>query len=203
MHVIKRGHNRGHCFVDARDCELYLACLRELASKHRCRLHAYCLMPNHIHLFLTPDDPQACESLMRPLGQRYAQYFNRRHRRTGSVWEGRFRSCIVDTARYVLACYRYIEMNPVEAALAASPSGYEWSSFNANSGVRTDPALAPHAEYLALGAEPRSRAAAYTGLFKQPLDAAMVDAIRKATQAGDPLGLELGDGARAPSPVKG
>jgi REP element-mobilizing transposase RayT len=140
VHIVQRGHNRAPCFVSPRDYELYLLHPRELAAKFQCAMHAYCLMPNHVHMLMTPPSRDACGRYMRQLGQRYVQYFNRRYRRTGSLWEGRFKSCIVDTARYVLACYRYIEMNPVQPALVVRPQDYQWSSFTINAG---------HPEYLA------------------------------------------------------
>ncbi|HYN13478.1 MAG TPA: transposase [Burkholderiales bacterium] len=102
MHIIQRGNNRGACFHTDSDYLVYLLHLRELSGKFDCSVHAYCLMPNHVHLLLTPRSPDSCMGLMRDLGQRYVQYFNRRHRRTGTLWEGRFRSCIAESARYVL-----------------------------------------------------------------------------------------------------
>src|SRR5258706_826975 len=117
LHIIQRGNNRGACFVDESDYRLYLLHLRELAFKLECRVHAYCLMTNHVHLLLTPVSSDACVALMRDLGQRYVQYFNRRHHRTGTLWEGRFRSCVAESASYALACYRYIELNPVRASM--------------------------------------------------------------------------------------
>lgn len=117
LHVIQRGHNRNACFREESDYLVYLAHLRQLSAKHGCALHAYCLMTNHVHLLLTPGAAGACTALMRDLGRRYVQYFNRRYRRSGTLWEGRFRSCIAESAHYVLGCYRYIELNPVRAAM--------------------------------------------------------------------------------------
>lgn len=134
VHIIQRGNNRGACFHADSDYLVYLLHLRELSSKFDCSVHAYCLMPNHVHLLLTPGSPDSCTGLMRDLGQRYVQYFNRRHRRSGTLWEGRFRSCVAESARYVLACYRYIELNPVRAGLVSDPRAYPWSSFRANVG---------------------------------------------------------------------
>lgn len=116
----------------------------------QCELHAYCLMTNHVHLLLTPQDSEACSLLMRDLGRSYVQYFNRRHDRTGTLWEGRFRSCIVESAGYVLACYRYVELNPVRAGMVNHPSSYAWSSHAVNAGMRADPAVLPHCEFTAL-----------------------------------------------------
>jgi putative transposase len=187
VHVIQRGNNRAACFRTSSDYLFYLLHLRELAKKHECDAHAYCLMPNHVHLLMTPPSAAACGALMRELGQRYVQYFNRRYQRTGSLWEGRFRSCITDTAEYVLACYRYIELNPVRAGIVQRPAEYEWSSHGANAGRNSDSLLVPHIEYLALGSDAEVRTRNYVGMFEQPLEPSMVGVIRKATNAGYPL----------------
>jgi len=189
-HVIQRGNNRGACFRIASDYLAYLSYLRTLSAKFECALHAYCLMPNHIHLLMTPASAEACAGMMRELGQRYARYFNRRYARTGTLWEGRFRSCVTDSARYVLACYRYIELNPVRAGLALRPDGYEWSSHAVNIGRRTNVFLCMHPEFEALGTSLEARIQAYAGLIEQALDPAIVGAIRKATNSGQRLGTE-------------
>ena len=190
LHVIQRGNNRSACFVSDSDRLLYLLHLGDLSKKFSCAVHAYCLMPNHVHLLLTPGAAQDCAALMRELGQRYVQYFNRRYKRSGTLWEGRFRSCVAESASYVLACYRYIELNPVRACIVAKPDDYLWSSFRANSGARTESLLSPHLEYLALGAHPAARSAAYVGLFERALEPSLLDGIRNATNGGYPLGSE-------------
>ena len=187
VHVIQRGHNRAACFRHDADYLVYLSHLRHLAHKHECEVHAYCLMTNHVHLLLTPPSVESCSALMRDLGQRYVQYFNARHVRTGTLWEGRFRSCLVESARYVLACYRYIELNPVRAAMVNHPGGYLWSSFAVNSGARSDPLVTAHAEFAALATEGEKRHAAYRGLFDTALDEPLLRAIRDATNGGYPL----------------
>jgi putative transposase len=125
--------------------------------------------------------------MMRDLGRHYVPYFNRRHERTGTLWEGRFRSCIVESARYVLACYRYIELNPVRARMVAEPRAYPWSSFAANSGAHHDSSLSPHAEFDALALDRGNRCDAYRGLFDDQLDEASLTTIRDATNGGYPL----------------
>ena len=189
-HIIQRGNNRAPCFKVDGDYLVYLANLRELSARLECAVHAYCLMTNHVHLLLTPPSAAACTALMRDLGQRYVQYFNRRHERTGTLWEGRFRSCVAESARYVLACYRYIERNPVRAGMVEHPAAYLWSSYSANTGRRTDPLLSPHVEFLALGSDSSARHAAYTNLHEESLDAPLLEAIRLATNGGYPLGSE-------------
>ena len=192
VHIIQRGNNRAACFVSERDYCLYLLHVRELSQKFECSIHAYCLMPNHVHLLMTPLSAAACTGFMRELGQRYVQYFNRRYGRSGSLWEGRFRSCITDSASYVLACYRYIELNPVRACLVSRACDYEWSSYRINAGQRSGPMIEAHPEYLALGLELQARLKASVGLFDQALEPSLVTAIRKATHAGYPLGSEPG-----------
>ena len=187
VHVIQRGVNRAACFRGDSDYLAYLALLRELSRKHGCAIHAYCLMTNHVHLLITPAKPDSCPAMMRDIGRRYVPYFNRRHERTGTLWEGRFRSCIVQSARYVLACYRYIELNPVRARMVAEPAAYLWSSHAANAGLRSDPSVSPHAEFDALHADGERRRFAYRALFNDRLDEALLEAIRDSTKSGYPL----------------
>jgi putative transposase len=187
VHVIQRGNNRVACFRHDNDYLMYLAHLRQLSEKYDCALHAYCLMTNHVHLLLTPQTAGACTGLMRDLGQRYVQYFNGRHERTGTLWEGRFRSCIAESALYVLGCYRYIELNPVRAGMVDHPTGYLWSSYAVNSGLRSDPLISCHPEYLALAIDAESRHSAYRAMFDQRLEPGLQKAIRDATNGGYPL----------------
>ena len=186
MHAIQRGHNREACFREHGDRAVYLSHLRELSTDLQCPLHAYCLMTNHVHLLVTPSRHDSLATLMRCPGQRYVQYFNRHHQRSGTLWEGRFRSCLTESRRYVLACYRYIEMNPVRAGMVSAPGEYRWSSHLANIGLSGDALLNPHGEFLALGRDAESRRRAYQELFLRD-DATEADAIREATNGGYPL----------------
>jgi putative transposase len=179
--------DRAACFRADADYLVYLSNLRQLSSKHGCALHAFCLMTNHVHLLLTPDRAESCTAMMRDLGQRYVPYFNSRYGRTGTLWEGRFRSCVAESARYVLACYRYIELNPLRACMVTDPAGYLWSSYAVNSGARADPSLTPHSEFSALAGEAEARYRAYRELFEQQLDEPLLAAIRDATNTGYPL----------------
>src|SRR5207244_9793676 len=145
------------------------------------------LMTNHVHLLLTPTDASGAANLMYRIGQRYVPYFNRRYVRTGTLWEGRFKSCLVDSARYVLGCYRYIECNPIEAGMVAAPASYPWSSYRGNAGIAENKLLRPHPEYEALGCDSASRHAAYRCLFESAIDANLLKAIRAATLGGYPL----------------
>lgn len=187
LHVIQRGVDRAACFRAEADYLVYLSQLRRLSAKHGCEVHAYCLMTNHVHLLLTPATAGSCTALMRDLGQRYVPYFNGRHGRTGTLWEGRFRSCIAESARYVLACYRYIELNPVRAGMVNHPAGYLCSSHAVNSGSCSDPFLSPHPEFVALATDSENRHGAYRALFNEAMDEPLLRAIRDATNTGYPL----------------
>ena len=168
LHVVQRGNNRNACFREDADYLTYLGFLRHLSGKYACDVHAYCLMTNHVHLLLTPADGERCALLMRDLGRGYVPYFNRRYGRSGTLWEGRFRSCLAESARYVLACYRYIELNPVRAGMASAAGGYRWSSHSGNCGARKDPLLKPHAEYVALGNEVAARCDTFKSTVLEP-----------------------------------
>jgi putative transposase len=188
MHIVQRGNNRQICFREEQDRRFYLFHLRRLLRTGRCALHAYCLMTNHVHLLVTAEQADGCAVLMKHLGQLHTQYVNRNYGRTGSLWEGRFRSCLVQSEAYLLACYRYIEMNPVRAGLVASARDYLWSSHLANIGEVHEPSVTPHAEYLALGEDDGERHAVYQRLFGVELQVARIDEIRVATNGNFALG---------------
>jgi putative transposase len=188
VHVTQRGNNRGRCFFSDGDRLAYLRLLRQFAASSECALHAYCLMPNHVHLLLTPQSRESCAALMKSLGQHYVQHVNRVQGRTGTLWEGRFWSSVCAAERYVLACYRYIELNPVRAGLSDGPAGYPWSSYRSNAQGERDDLLAPHECYLALAESPAARRRAYVGLFAWELGFADIDEIRRASRSGRPMG---------------
>jgi putative transposase len=187
LHVYQRGNNHQECFRDRNDRVVYRAIMRDLFTTRPCALHAYCLMTNHVHLLMTPQDMTACALLMRDLAGCYAAYFNRRHRRSGTLWEGRFGSCVVDSTLYVLGCYRYIELNPVRAGMTGTALDYEWSSARDNCGQAHSQLLAPHAEYAALGADDAVRQRAYRQLLDIGEDPLARKALREATGSGLPL----------------
>jgi putative transposase len=188
VHVIQRGNNRQACFFADEDYRFFLVQLAGLAKRFRCALHAYVLMTNHFHLLLTSELSNGPSLLMKFLGQRYVQYVNRTYRRTGSLWEGRFRSGLVQTDRYLLACYRYVEMNPVRANMVRHPIEYRWSSFAVNAEGKSSSWITPHGEYLALGLEAQTRRAAYRGLFDSELDQQVLQDIRVSTHGGYVIG---------------
>ena len=122
QHVIQRGNNRQVIFADEADCRLYLDTLKEACERFACHVHAYVLMTNHVHLLMTPDCKAGIGKVMQSLGRRYVQYFDYRYRRSGTLWEGRYRAALLDTEPYLLTCYRYIELNPLRAGMVASPA---------------------------------------------------------------------------------
>ena len=190
-HLLQRGVNRSPCFFSHKDHETYLAYLDELSNKFDCSIHAYVLMTNHAHLLVTPDDERGISLMMKHLGQRYVQYVNRTHKRTGGLWEGRFRSSFVDREYYLMCCYRYIEMNPVRAGLVHHPRDYVWSSYRANAEGIASTIIKPHAVFLNLAANVHERQDVYRRLFDSDLDASLVDEIRKRTNGGFAIGNEL------------
>jgi len=188
LHIIQRGNNRSACFYADEDYALYLHHLVVLAREFHCAVHAYVLMTNHVHLLLTAALPDGPSLLMKHLGQRYVQYVNRSYRRSGTLWEGRFRSSIVQERGYFLRCHCYIELNPVRANMVSHPRDYRWSSFPANAGPASSRLLTPHGEYLALGRNDNERGAAYRELFRSELDPTQLDEIRTAANGGFALG---------------
>ena len=190
QHVIQRGNNRQATFIVDEDYRLFLAYLGEAARKHDCSMHAYILMTNHVHLLLTPNQPHAVSRTMQDVGRRYVQYVNFRYRRSGTLWEGRFKASLVDTQHYFLACCRYIELNPVRAGLARAPEDYPWSSYRHNALGEENGLLCPHSEYQALGASAVGRQSAYRKLFTSTVDEASLEEIRDTVNRGWPLGSE-------------
>jgi putative transposase len=158
--------------------------LHELATATRTAIHAYVLMGNHVHLLLTPADSEVPSSLMHDLGLRYTRYFNRKHQRTGSLWEGRFWAAPVASDAYILACHRYIELNPVRAGLVAIPCEYGWSSHRANIGGESSRMLTRHPSLEALGTTKTAAVRAYADLFNEPLDIALVGSLRAGLESG-------------------
>jgi putative transposase len=184
LHVVQRGINRQQCFFSESDYLTYFRLLEELSVRFGCLLHAYCLMTNHVHLLLTPETSDSCALLMKNLGQRYVQRVNRQLERTGTLWEGRFKSCLVRSESYVLACYRYIELNPVRAGLVALPGQYRWSSYANNAEGRMGGSLSAHPVYEALGLDVEQRTLAYRRLCETPPQESEIEEIRKATRLG-------------------
>lgn len=191
QHIIQRGNNRQACFYADEDYLSYLEWLKEYAEKTDCKIHAYVLMTNHVHLLVSTDKAEAVGAMMKAPGQRYVQYINKMYKRTGTLWEGRYKSCPTQAETYLLACQRYIELNPVRANIVNHPAEYKWSSYAANAQGAESDIVQPHALYQALGLDATSRQAAYRELFRYQLDIGVVDEIRKATNGNYALGNDV------------
>ena len=187
-HIIQRGNNRQPIVLDDEDRSALLALLVEFARKHRVALHAWVLMDNHFHLLATPETAEGVPLWMQDVGRSYVRRFNNWHQRSGTLWEGRYRSTLVQTEGYLLACMAYIELNPVRAGMVADPRDYPWSSHLANIGQRTDRHLVPHPVYWALGNTPFAREAAYAQWVNAGLTARQQQAITDASIHGWALG---------------
>lgn len=188
LHLIQRGNNRQACFYADEDYRFYLDWLKDYAAKTGCRVHAYVLMTNHVHLLISAERGAAPGEMMKALGQRYVQYINRTYRRSGTLWEGRYRSCPTQAEDYLLACQRYIELNPVRAGMVEHPADYRWSSYRANAQGESDTLITPHEVYQGLGQTSADRQNAYRELFRHELEPGMVDEIRRATNGNYALG---------------
>lgn len=178
LHITQRGVDRAPTFLAPEDHAYYQWVLRDSAARAGCLVHAYVLMDNHVHLLVTPADAGGTARMMQSVGRRYVRYFNDRYRRTGTLWEGRYRSAVVDSAQYFLACSRYVELNPVRAGIVTDARQYLWSSFRHNALGHLDSVITPGTAYEALGADRTSRCAAYLALFRGELAANELADIR-------------------------
>ncbi len=188
VHVIQRGNNRQACFVSDEDHGAYVAWLKEYAKKYGVDIHAWVMMTNHVHLLCTPQQEGAVSRMMQALGRRYVRYFNFEYRRSGTLWEGRYKSCLVQAERYLLEVYRYIELNPVRAEMVTDPGEYRWSSYQINALGKVSDLCTPHPEYLALGVEPLERRENYRALFVHHVDDELLEEIRTNTNKGMAVG---------------
>ena len=184
VHIIQRGNNRAECFFSDYDKTVYLGILRNASNRYGLQVHAWVLMTNHVHLLATPKLESAVSKTMQYLGAEYVRYFNEKYVRTGTLWEGRFRSCLVESEGYLLTCQRYIELNPVRAGMVDTPADYPWSSFHTNALGVPSSICSPHETYLSLGVNHRVRLLAYRALFKNAMAQDQVDSIRLATNKG-------------------
>lgn len=190
QHVIQRGNNRAPIFAGEQDYHFFLDCLRKACVVHGVLAHAYVLMTNHLHLLATPMHELSLPRTLQSVGRRYVQFFNSTYRRTGTLWEGRYRASVVDSERYLLTCMRYIEMNPVRAGMVEHPRDYPWSSHRANAQGVPDPLVTAHELYCRLGRSLMERQQAYRELFRLQLPATDVQTIREATNKNWALGDE-------------
>ncbi|QAU23264.1 transposase [Dyella sp. M7H15-1] len=188
QHVIQRGLSRAQCFFAPADYRCYMTQLLHASRRWQCAVHAYVLMNNHVHLLVTPSTVGALASMMQAIGRNYVSYVNATYHRSGTLWEGRYKSCLVDTDDYLLSCYRYIELNPVRKGLVDEPSAYPWSSYGCNALGNSDPLIIPHMQYLALGNEKEERLRAYRRLFAADIDNKRLEEIRTYIQQQRALG---------------
>ena len=187
-HLIQRGLNRQPIVADDSDRERLLAELRECAALHRVAVHAYILMDNHIHLLATPETDEGLSRMMQSLGRRYVGYFNKRHGRSGTLWDGRFRAAPLEAATHLLSCMRYIETNPVRLGQAILPQDYPWSSAAHHMGKRRDPLVLDHALFWGMGNTPFEREAAYKAWLEQGASEEEARKLGDAALKGWPLG---------------
>jgi putative transposase len=187
-HIIQRGNNRDACFFDEKDYAFYLQQLKISAGQSGVAIHAFVLMTNHVHLLVTPPAANACAKMMQSLGRKYVQYINLTYRRTGTLWEGRYKSTLVDCDSYFLTVSRYIELNPVRAKMIADPSEYAWSSYRGNAMGKDIGLLTPHHTYLALGETAAQRIIRYRKLFADVIPMNTLDQIRECTNKSWVLG---------------
>lgn len=190
QHVIQRGNNRAPCFYTQSDYLRYRENLDSACRKYGCRIHAFVLMTNHVHLLVTPESEHSISEMMQSLGRRYVRAFNMTHNRTGTLWEGRFRASLVESETYLLTCMRYIELNPVRAKMVGDPARYRWSSYTRNALGCPDPLLDPHPVYQALGDSGSERQRSYRALFDDPIHPDREDEIQKALRHDLVLGRE-------------
>lgn len=188
QHIILRGNNRHPIFQDEEDYLFYLDCLAEASKRNGCQIHAYVLMPNHVHLLVSPTHADSIAKMLQSVGRRYVPYFNQRYQRTGTLWEGRYRATLLESERWLLVCYQYIELNPVRVNLVKTAEEYVWSSYHHHAKGVANGLITDHPLYTDLGENPFERRAEYRALFKTPLAEPYLIAIREATNKAWVLG---------------
>ncbi len=187
-HIILRGNNRQAIFMDMADFHRMLALLQTHAIEQGVQVHAYVLMSNHLHLLLTPLQNDSLPKMMQAVGRTYVLYFNKRHGRSGTLWEGRYRSALIQTERYFLACMAYIDLNPVRAGMVTQAADYPWSSHGHYIGRQNEAWLTPHPMYWEMGNTPFAREAAYAAMVQSGIDQKQQHALTSSTLSGWALG---------------
>jgi putative transposase len=190
QHVIQRGNNRSVCFTADKDMAVYASYLYDAASRYGLSIHGWVLMTNHVHLLVTPEQDNSLSNAMQHLGRHYVRYFNRNYQRTGTLFEGRFKSCIVQQSRYFLVCLRYIELNPVRAGMVKDPADYIWSSYRSNALGGVSKLWEPHPQYLSLGGSESERQRRYRSLFETYIETDLLADVRQSINQGLALGSE-------------
>jgi putative transposase len=181
QHLIQRGNNRQSIFVTPKDYEFYLEKLSDAAIEHSCHIHAYVLMTNHVHLLVSPMTSNGLSKLMQTLGRYYVQYFNYHNQRTGTLWEGRYKACLIHSEQYLFTCMRYIELNPVRAGMVEHPEDYCWSSYHYNALGAENLLIQPHSQYIELGQTPHQQQKCYQAMFDPPLQSSAIEEMREVT----------------------
>ena len=189
-HIIQEGNDRQLIFREDEDYQRFLGWLKESAREFKVAVHAYVLMPNHLHLLASPATEEGLARMMQRVGRYYVPWFNQKYERLGGLFRGRFKTSLIDSERYFMMCSRYIEFNPVRNGVVSDPVDYPWSSYAHHAGVRQESLIIDHALYWGLGNTPFQREAAYIELARQPLSAAELDSINQAVLKGWPLGSE-------------
>lgn len=187
-HVVQHGNDHRQIFQDADDYDAFLKWLRDASKLFKVAIHAYVLMPDHLHLLLSPSDENGLARMMQWVGRQYVPYFNRKYKREGTLWKGRYKATVIEPERYFMACCRYIELNPVRNGLVSDPAEYLWSSYMHHIGAKQDSIITDHSKYWALGNTPFDREAAYKELTERPLESGEIKQIREATAKGWALG---------------
>lgn len=189
-HIIQRGNDRQLIFRAPEDYQRFLVWLKESAREFKVAIHAYVLMPNHLHLLASPSTVEGLAQMMQRIGRYYVPWYNAKYERTGSLFQGRFKTALIDSEKYFMLCSRYIELNPVRAGLGADPLDYPWSSYAHHAGTRPDSVVTDHALYWALGNTPFQREAAYIELAREGLSEDELARINAAVLKGWPLGSD-------------
>ena len=190
QHIVQRGNDRRPCFFGDLDYVRYLDELREITLREGCHVHAYVLMTNHVHLLMTPASVGQIACVMQMLGRRYVRYVNDHYHRTGTLWEGRYKACLVGEDDYLLRCYRYIELNPVRAGMVADAGDYRWSSHACNAFGKADALIRPHPVYRTLGCAPATRCATYREMVMAEVDPAELELVRLRLQRQHAFGSD-------------
>ncbi len=188
FHITKRGYNHTSCFFTDDDYQFYLDTLEETSKNESVAVHAYSLLPDHVNILLTPKDSEGASRMMKKLSQRYVQHINRTYSRKGTLWDGRFRSCLIDAENYLLICQRYIELDPVRSGIVDNAEDHLWSSYLHNALGETNTIITPHHYYLALANNHNERLHEYRSLFQNELDPEYILELKKHANGGYCIG---------------
>ncbi|MFZ6749115.1 transposase [Undibacterium sp. Ren11W] len=188
--ILQKGNDGKIIFADDDDCHFFLDRLKEASRQFEVAIHAYVLMPDHLHLLATPKDETGLSKMMQWIGRHYVPYFNRKYQRSGTLWQGRYRATVLEAGAYFLCCCLYLESNPVRSKIVADASDFTWSSYQHHIGLKIDPIINDHPLYWALGNTPFQREAAYKEMMQHAISPLDLSAITAATTMSWPLGSE-------------